>query len=576
MKKASLMGYISRVLWWVIPAAMVIGCDYGPDTHGTAAGDAPLAILVAPLESTCAATKPTSVDSYRVCGQAPLELGDGSFGIRKLFDKSSGPAADLTVRKIPVNDSYEVTVVGLSGGQPAFLSRRKNVKVSVDKTTDVEMVLVPYNRSACLSLEAAGKPNHRLFSSAVELPDGRVFVTGGFTGLVPDGQGSTDKFLLASGSKGTYFIDPSTGQVSKGPELLEGRGAHSIIYIPALEKAVVLGGASELLWRPADEDLALKYDSAAGLNTVEIIDFKQNPPTVVAGQPMMLKRVFPVVNRIGSEEIVITGGGRWPNPESDYKDAEFFNVATATIDPTILASDFVPRSGHTMTFVKNENVSGNTIEVYLLWGGSLNDPKASLLRNTRSSGKSSVTFADLDITGDVPERTYFHTMTALGQDRFLALGGVALDSNKKLTRLENSFAYLITYTNPGGNSPTLAISARTGFPSARIFHTATSHDGKIVTIVGGFLGLNGNASDQVAYFDADSLTFASEPQPAGGFAPRAGHVGLSLRNDALYLGGGVSAADDLTKAEQMLSELIVPGMVSYCDALVPVKGEGGN
>ncbi|NUN14018.1 MAG: hypothetical protein HUU55_10335 [Myxococcales bacterium] len=570
------MGYISRVLSWVVLATVLFGCDYGGGTDDQAQGDTPLAIVVAPLESACAGTKASAVDSYRVCGQAPLELGDGTFGIRKLFDKSASPATDLFVRKIPVNDSYEVTVVGFSGGQPAFLSRRKNVKVSVDKTTDVDMVLVPYNQSACLSLDAAGKPNHRLFSAAVELPDGRVFVTGGFTGLVPDGQGSTDKFLLASGSKGTYFIDPATGQVSKGPELLEGRGAHAVVYVPALEKAVVLGGASELLWRPADADLALKYDSKAGLNTVEIIDFKQDPPVVTQGQAMMLKRVFPVVNRIGSEEIVITGGGRWPNPESDYKDAEFFNVATSTIDPTILASDFVPRSGHTMTFVKNENVSGNTIEVYLLWGGSLNDPKASLLRNTRTSGKSSVTFADLDITGDIPERTYFHSMTALGQDRFLALGGVALDSNKKLTRLENSFAYLITYTNPGGNSPTLAVSARTGFPNPRIFHTATSHDGKVVTIVGGFLGLNGSATDQVAYFDADALTFASEPQPTGGFAARAGHVALSLKNDALYLGGGISAAEDLTKAEQMLSELIVPGMVRYCDALVPVKGEGGN
>jgi hypothetical protein len=295
-------------------------------------------------------------------------------------------------------------------------------------------------------------------------------------------------------------------------------------------------------------------------------------PTVGA-EPleMELKRVFPQVVAVGTSELVITGGGAWPDSNADYKRAEIFDASNDTLSESVV-TDFAPRALHTLTYVKKETVETATVDVYLAWGGTPTDAKAAFLVNTRGQAQSQPTFVSAVFTGDSAafERTYFHSMTQLDGDRFLAVGGVGLEGSK-LEKLDASAAYLITYKKQDGQR-TLNVEALGGLPEGRWGHSATSHGGTSAAIIGGFTTLAGSGTADVVTFDLAKKAFSSTPQPPA-FAPRGGHAATLLQGDGLYLAGGIQQKSDLQLPEIMLSEVFVPTTVDFCTAPAPAEGE---
>lgn len=572
------MGRLMRppARWSTLAAAvaaalcLACGCDYGAgEGEATSPG---LSVTVGALKSSCGASDANPlqvVNSIRVCGQAPIRLADGGSAVRKLFDQTVGVGGDVSIGNVRVNDLYEVTAVGLVGGQPKYFGRAKNVSVRVDAATDLSLTLAPFNDVACIDTKPAGNPNHRLWPASVRLADGRVFVTGGFGGITTAG----GKAELTNASDKTFFFDPRDGSVALGPTLKQGRGGHAAIFVPSEKKVVLIGGASRMPFSDTPDRIGLQFDPQTALNTVEVIDVSTKAGAVVAsGITMKFKRVFPQVALIGTGEVIITGGGAWPEANADYKTSEIFDARTDELTSAITVIDFAPRSGHTLTFVKNETVESSTVEIFLAWGGTTADSKAAFLVNTRGQQQAQPTFATAKFTADSAplDRTWFHSVTPLSNDRFLVLGGVS-NTGSKLDRLEADFAWLATYAR-SDNERTIKVEKLSGFPNGRWGHSATSHDGAAATIIGGFTSLTGDGSSSVVYFDGVKKAFSTSPQPPS-FAPRGGHAATPLLDDSIFLAGGVQTPADIGKPEVMLTDVYVPNNVSFCTAPVPAEGE---
>jgi hypothetical protein len=576
-KKAGFMAKRTSALALLLVGLTAAGCE--PE-EAYEEGEATFSANVSALTSACAGSGNPfpQIEEYLVCGQAEVNVENQGLQVRKLFERTLDPGAtSLSLKKLPTNTGYEVTVVGMDAQGAAWLGRQKGVGIAVGETANVDITLTPYNDTACIDLAAVNKPAHRIFPASVLLADGRIFVSGGFAFLSEGAGGSK----LTNASTKTFFVDPATGAVTDGPELHTGRGAHAMVYLPNVRRILVIGGAQELTWAPGGDTLAVQYDATAALNDIEVIqlaDADKNPATPDTATlfeetvEMPLKRVFPQVARLGFEFVVITGGGAWPQPESDYKRADFYHVQDNRIAEEKFAEDLTARSAHTLTFVKTESVTsgGAPEEIFLLWGGTTGEAKASFLVHNTSSG--SVNFVQAKLEGEVPDKTFFHTMTTLRNDRLLAVGGVSYQDNK-LGTLDAFAAYRLGYSHPKGGSRTITVEKVPGFPEGRVFHTASPYAADDVAIIGGLTTLDGDAATALAYYDGADLRFVSDPQPRTALVGRAGHAAVVTASDAVFLAGGVSDVNDLKAAEQMLAEILVPPTVRFCDAQ-PYSGQG--
>ena len=528
---------------------------------------APLAVVVAPLEGVTL----DGVESYRICGEATVQASDGSGETVRLFDRTVSAGESVTLKDIPANSDYSVTVVGLAGGAPELFGRAHDVSVLADQTRVVDMRLAPYNEVLPISVDKAalgGKPSPRLFSASVLLPDGRVFVSGGFAGY----EGGDDPRLTAASDR-TFFFDPATGEFIEGPLLEAARGGHAMVYVPSLQQVVVIGGAAALDWSPETGDLALGFAQGVSLGSsgIEIVDLSGENPTVLSGVASLNPpRVFPQAVLLGAEEVVITGGGNWHelDPGFEYKKGLIFNAKTQTFDTGFPPEDNVVRVAHSMNSVgtflpTSADSSVVAIDVHLLWGGTRTGTAASLLKHTRkTNGTANTDFASIALEGDTPERTFFHATAPLSGERFLVTGGIAADENEELSRMLG-FAYLLSYVNDA-DGERLVVEAQPGLGDGRIFHTATSPDGIRAAVLGGFGDPVGSTAPSsgvgFALSGSGGSFLTSTEQPEGGLVPRAGASVAVMGTDALHLFGGVS---DVT------SELVGTGLIVHNDVLVP-------
>ena len=117
-----------------------------------------------------------AVDTIRVCGEGPISLVEGAgTALRTLFDRVLPVSDSMILGDVPVNEEYQLTVIGESEGFPTYYGTKDDVAVSVGATAEVSVQWLPYNSTACASVSAVGKPVHRAFSSGVVLPDGTYF-----------------------------------------------------------------------------------------------------------------------------------------------------------------------------------------------------------------------------------------------------------------------------------------------------------------------------------------------------------------------------------------------------------------
>ncbi len=546
----------------VVGAGALAGCAGPRPTGGVRA-------VVGALSSACDQTPGGAVDGadeFRVCGEAEVRVPNVGPQLRLFFDEGAKAGSQqIEVGGVPAGEDlrYDITVRGLLGGSDTWLGRAHNITVAPGGQRDVPITMLPFNRPVCVPAVTSETLPHRVFAAALSLPDGRIFVAGGFTGVADEPTGGK---ALVGASDATYFLDPRTGAVTEGPRLHTGRGAHALVYLPPPRNLVAVVGGAVKLGYDDGADFPLVFLANEALASIEFIDLNANPPRVLPDEAKMdKKRVFPVATLLGQRWLLVTGGGPWPAPGKDYGEADIYDADKgAVVSGQYLVTDTVPRSGHTLTFAATETQGGAQVEVYLAWGGTQTSTFASLLVFNPSSS-TLASYIDAKLEGDSPVQTYFHTVTPLGEGRFLAAGG-ARPAGGVLGVPDASAAYLLTYVNDPDRGRRVTVKALGSLPEPRVFHTATALGRGRVLLLGGLTGGAGAGAAGVLYFDANSLQFSAQPAPAASMAPRFGHVAVTSATDAVYLAGGVSSFDDLGAGEPMLSEFFMPGGMRFCDA----------
>jgi len=402
------------------------------------------------------------------------------------------------------------------------------------------------------------------FPAAVELGDGRIMVTGGFTAVVTDAGGSR----LTAPSNQAFIFDPRTGELtslgSMGTD--EGRAGHAMVYLPVSDQVLVVGGFDELR---LDETRAFPFvfdasDKAKARNDYVLYDVTNNVFTP-GTETMALKRGFPRAYALADGTAVITGGGPWPfDPnEAGYLEVEIFDPekndgAGGFLDVRNFRS-FYTRAGHSLTFLKD---SAEGLSQLLVWGGTTPDrsfghPAEVFRQSGRQREGVNGTFVEVTITNQAPAYTFFHETTRLTGNRFLVTGGAAWDTGA-IQAPPSDEAWLLTYTEDP--APKINVQKVPGLGTGRVFHTAVSSDLVNVTVVGGFTGLEAITTDQVKYFDLGNPAafWATDNAASGLFAARGGQAGIVATGGPIVLIGGEGSVRPQGAVQRASIEVFTP------------------
>lgn len=540
--------------------------------RGVALGIVGVVVALGALVGGCAAEEPVSAPlgfsvsaltgtacgdpSNPTAGVDPFaDIGDISVAVRA-FDDESGryetlakastslkEAASLRVKSVPEGVGREVLVLG-RGAQASWYAKAPAVTVKRNTDNHVDMLLTRLGELSCVPSPTTS--TNTVFPASVMLGDGRALVTGGFTEVVADGAGSK----LASPSSGAFLVDLTTGAVEDLGSMgaTQGRAAHTMVYVPAANKVLIVGGISELR---LDESRPFPFvfeDADKGKARADYVLFDVATKTFTAGTDVMERgRVFPRAQALSDGTVVITGGGPWPfDPvdtgylELSMFDPELHDGAGGFLDVNNFRS-FYTRAGHSLTPV-NDTQEG--LSQLLVWGGttidrSLGNPAEIFVQSGRQRSGVNGTFREVVITGVVPSFTYFHEATPLSNNRVLMTGGVAYEGG--LTAPHADEAWLLTFVD--GASPFVNVVKVPGFGPGRVFHTALSDDHVHVSILGGFVGLEALTTDTVKLFDVSNTASAwATAAASASFAPRGGQAAVSGPSGAILLVGGEASA----------------------------------
>jgi len=502
----------------------------------------------------------TGVDPVALEGSAPTVLVNDT---RLLTGESS-----LTVQEVPEGSGHKLEIMGTTAaGERAWYAMEPNLNVIRNEENPVELLLTRYGGFNCT--EAAEKSyTNVVFPAVVTLGDGRIMATGGFTQI-------DDDHLAGASSQGIIY-DPKTGEVT-GPLDMQsefGRAGHAMVFIPDLVnggsgQVLIIGGMTRLR---VDEKSDFPFRPSANKdyvrNDVLLYDIDSNSFEVI-DEPMHRKRAFPRAVLMSDGTVTITGGGDWPaEADDEYRRVDVFDPLKEDGPGFLTLSSFeseVTRSGHAMAFLKN-NESGQSH--FLLWGGtsSIGDVAEVLRQSPQQREGVDGTFAQVTEAGEAGLQgfsTYFSELTPLSDDdagrkRFLLTGGVRA-SGGTMQKPREDEAWILVYSEDGVKS-NISIFSAPGFGPGRVFHTAASHDGNHLSVVGGF-GIN-SCGDQCNAFEAitdgairfwssDAHNSASadvsawsDAPDAAGFSVRGGMAAKATSGGTLLLLGGEPTLDN--------------------------------
>jgi hypothetical protein len=544
-----------------LPLAMamfVVGCD-------DVAGDAPVSIEVAALTGTACGdpaspnTGANPFDELRdltvaVRGPAP---GTGIFGTLAKKTVRIADGASATLGGIPEGTGREV-VVSATGASGTWYGRDTGLTVRRDEDTAASVLLSRMGAFNCVPTPA--ELENVVFPAAVSLGDGRVLVTGGFRAVsgtaVSNATGQA--FLVDTRTGAREFL----GSMGAGLE----RGAHAMVHIPSANQVVILGGATELgvdTTRP----FPLQLDVAKALDDAIVFDIATKTFRRVDGR-MVVGRAFPRAQLLGDDTVLVTGGGAWPFVSNDdrYVEVDFYDpqagggVGDFLVIPKLRS--FYTRAAHSLTLI---GTSPEGLSELLLWGGttvdrSLGNPAEIYRQSGRQRDGVNGSFAEVVIVGEAPTFLYFHETTRLSQNRFLVTGGAA-HRDGAIQAPAADEAWLLTYVPPTPNQPAPTVQAQrlAGFGPPRVFHGAASHDGRHVSIIGGWNGLGAIAdSDLVVSFDADRLPSPWTAETGIASAVRGGHVTVQTPGGSLLLVGGERSGEAGALGGRLAAELFTP------------------
>jgi hypothetical protein len=225
--------------------------------------------------------------------------------------------------------------------------------------------------------------------------------------------------------------------------------------------------------------------------------------------------------------------------------------------------------GHSLTLV-GTNAEG--LSELLIWGGTtLDRSRGNPGEIYRQSGRQregvNGTFAEVCITsstGEVPSFLYFHETVRLADNRFLVTGGVEPGPGDVLQAPEAEEAWLLTYYPEVDSSicprgRVIQADRVQGFGPGRIFHSASSSDGRHVSIIGGWAGSGTLVGTSTALtFDRAQIGGTPWRSELGTSAMRGGHAAVVTRSGFVFLVGGSSDLQAGSVSGRVAAEIWAP------------------
>lgn len=549
------------LVWAGALLALAAGCDHEAVTSE------PIGLSVVPLSgSSCGDPDAPTSGGNPFASTASVKVSVRAFDevlqeVTTLVSRSArvSEGEALRIPRVPEGTGREVILFAETSAGQGWYGRDTNITIVRNQDNAAGMVLTKLGGFSCAPVPAGVQST--VFPSAVAIGDGRVLVTGGFTQVAVDGSKR-----LSSASNQAFLFDPRTGAV----EVLstmgagQGRAGHASVYLPSIDKVLVIGGMTEL---GIDEARPFPYvfDPARGRDDYVLFDVKTK--TFQEGTDRMVAaRAFPRVLALGDGTVLITGGGAWPfdtagtdQIEVDIFDPEDNDRQGGLLDIPPMRS-FFWRAGHSLTFL---DFTAEGLTTALIWGGttldrSLGNPAEIFRQSGRQREGVNGTFSQVTLlseTGENPPFLYFHETTRLSGNRFLVTGG-ARHASGVIQAPEADEAWLLTYADIGG-APTISVRRVRGLGAGRVFHSALSHDLTRVSVLGGLSPLEA-AVGPVMTFDLATLTWKSEDAAASQTAGRGAHAALLTPAGSNLLIGGEASLRTGFGTPRMALEVYTP------------------
>ncbi len=534
------------------------------------------------LESTCSSTgAPKGIDNYRVkivdrTTNPPLVIDDREFNSSETSLKMNG---------IPQGSNLELTVLGMAAGdtRPVLYGRARNLLVTKNVTTSVDMTLSRYADFSCLDLPPSAA--NMMFPTVTSLPDGRVLIAGGFTKVKED----SGRFEIFNPSDRAYIYDPTTGEFRQAQNLMNhGRAAHAAIYMPHVQKVLLVGGVDRLYLEKSQAKFPwywLKESAGTVGRTYELFDTTTEQfqkldidwPDETDEMVNPVRRVFPALAYNNDGTVLVTGGGQWKSvrtqmeTDPDYQIAEIYAAALSD-KPGGFMETFgaltmrAMRSGHQAALLDVKD----KLAYHIFWGGNADGPIAEVYieSSDQVSGNFGL-FKELEFLDDntYSSRPFFHTFTPLGNREFLLVGGALYkDNNLQPPKADHAFVVRVN------DELRVGVSKVDGLTEGRYFHSTMASDTRNIVVVGGFTAaeLDGDtifataATDDMRFFDATNRAFVLPPVDSKPL-PRAGFGAVALSNDCFLMVGGV---DEPSAALEYGSSSIGLVAEQFCPSLV--------
>jgi len=572
-------GTTMRTLVLPVGLALLAGCA---DHDGPI--DMPLGLVVTPLTGVACGDPDAPTASANPFTEAPnvtiavrgVALDSGAYEtlVRRSQTLREGRGVSL---RVPEGPDRDVVVLAKSGSQSWF-GRDTGLDVVRNTQVSAAMTLTRYDGFSCAPT-VDGAIN-TVFPAAVTMGDGRILIAGGFTQVIANGNASK----LTGATPVAWVFDPRTGQSKSvgnlGPGL--GRGAATMVWLEETQKVLILGGATELDVK-TDLPFPFHLDPTKALD--DYVLFDPATETFTPGsERMRSRRAFARAAALSDGTVLVTGGGPWPLDDGDDFEADIADIfdpqdndrAGGFLDIPKMRS-FYPRAGHSMTFLRN---TSEGLTQLLIWGGttpgaSLTHPAEVYKQSGRQQDGVNGTFAEVTLLGsEAPAFTFFHEVTRLSGNRFLATGGAPYEGELKTPRADE--AWLLTFTDDNA-APTLIVQRMPGFGTGRVFHSALSDDLRNVAVVGGW-GITKTegqpaiisaiaSPEHVMSFDVDAgaagRAFWTQAAGAGAqTTPRGGQAATLTPAGTVFLVGGELSWDQASAAKRAAAEIYTPAFVA--------------
>ena len=561
----------------VLLMAGVVGCtDYGPDDRETST----LAFKAAALTACSGeATNPlTEITTVQVQVHPAADRPD-----IPVYDKhiGLGGASTLVAEDVPEGPDEQVTVFGWTGGaEPGWYGRKKHVVISKGENNPISLVLTRFGGFSCP--QSDNEYTHRIFPTVTPLGGNYFLVAGGLSAV--DTAGGT-QFKTTDSSRKAFVYNASKGTLTRIPELMKrARGGHTAVLVRGVDvnRVILFGGTTVLQHNESNgTGFAWYYETAHALSTVEVFEYEvggdpvagkfrtlykeDGDDSVEAGdapiedsrQTMPVKRVFPTADVISADGFVLVcGGGTWGLKDKDqaYKECDVWHTAQNQFltdeNGVSMSNNFMQQyraGGSSAAFQQGEVTK-------LLFVGGVTEGSVFEVYRSSTQQKDGVGGSFTSTSVDGPPHTFFQSLTAIGDQRFVMLGGVNWNG-KEFDGTSDQHAWLVSVKDNSGNYE-LQAEQLAGLGVGRYFHTAAAPGGGSFVVVGGFENNKLSSTSDIRHWQP-GVGLVSPPAE-GAFSARGAMASVLLDDDTVLMVGGINNIEDLKKDEAGAIEVYTP------------------